>query len=300
MSSELETAPNQTFEANIYDTDYKPTWKEKSQELFHYRSLLKNSVIRDVKVRYKNSFLGILWSLLNPLLMMIVYTILFTKLIPNNSIRVYPIFILVALIPWQLLSGSLMRGTTAITENGALVRKVYFPRVILPTSVLFSNVVNFLLAFIVLIILLYTFKIGLTIHALWVPVILLTQLVFMLGLMLILGTFHVFYRDVIMILDVVLLAWFFLTPIFYPLEQISTSATIMGVTFNPSVVMRWINPMASIIDGYRTVLWGTLDSNGPVSMDPLYLLRTFVTAVIILIIGYFVFQRYEHNFAEKL
>lgn len=300
MTSDFNNPPKQIHRVTVYDSLSSQTWKEKGQELFHYRSLLKNSVVRDVKVRYKNSMLGVLWSLLNPLLMMIVYTVLFTKLIPDNSIRIYPIFILVALIPWQLLSGSLMGGTVSVTSNSSLVRKVYFPRIMLPTSVLLSNVVNFLLAFMVLIALLFVFDIGLTVHALWVPVILLTQLIFMQGLILILGTFHVFYRDAIMILDVLLLAWFFLTPIFYPLERLNQAVTIMGFTFNSAVVMRWINPMASIIDGYRTVLWGTLDSNGPVSMDPLYLLRTFVTAVIIFIIGYFVFQRYEHNFAEKL
>ncbi|MBE2223266.1 MAG: ABC transporter permease [Anaerolineae bacterium] len=300
MTSELNDVPQQTGGARLYDTNVAQTWQEKWQELVHYRSLLKNSVIRDVKVRYKNSFLGILWSLLNPLLMMVVYTVLFTILIPNNSIRMYPIFILVALIPWQFFSGSLMGGAVSITSNASLVRKVYFPRIMLPTSVLLSNLVNFLLAFSVLLVLLFGFGIGLTIHALWVPPILLTQLIFMLGLMMLLGTVHVFYRDVVMVLDVVILAWFFLTPIFYPFERLGESATIMGITFSPAVVMRWLNPMASIIDGYRTVLWGTENSNGPVSMDPSYLLRTFVTAVIVFVIGYFVFQRYEQSFAEKL
>lgn len=86
---------------------------------------------------------------------------------------------------------------------------------------------------------------------------------------------------------------------FYPFESLGTSTTIMGVTFNPAVVMRWLNPMASIIDGYRTVLWGTMGSNGPVNMDPSYLLRTSVTAVIIFIFGYYIFNRFEYLFGEK-
>jgi ABC-type polysaccharide/polyol phosphate export permease len=103
-----------------------------------------------------------------------------------------------------------------------------------------------------------------------------------------------------MILEVVILAWFFLTPIFYSLEMFGDSITLLGVTFNPAQVMRWINPMASIIDGYRTVLWGTYESGGPVSMNPVYLLRTLVTAVLVLITGYAVFARLNPLFGEKL
>jgi ABC-type polysaccharide/polyol phosphate export permease len=103
-----------------------------------------------------------------------------------------------------------------------------------------------------------------------------------------------------MILDVVILAWFFLTPVFYSLERFGSTATLFGITFVPAQVMRWINPMASIIDGYRTVLWGTYASSGPVSMNPAYLIRTFVTAVIVLVVGYFVFYRLEYQFGEKL
>lgn len=275
-------------------------WYAQFEELIQYRYLLKNLVLRELKVRYKNSVLGILWSLLNPLLMMMVYTILFTILIKSNTIPSYPIFILVALIPWNFLSSSLLGGTVAVTGNASLIKKVYFPRILLPTAVVLSNLVNFMLAFVVLIVLLFAFGIGLTVHALWVPILVLTQVIFMLGLSLILCTLHAFYRDVRMVLDVGILAWFFLTPIFYPFEQLAAEATLIGIPFDAAVVMRWLNPMASIIDGYRTVLWGTIGSNGPTSMDPAYLLRTFVTAVLVFIAGYAVFARSEHLFGEKL
>lgn len=282
------------------DTSSHNSWQKQILGLLKYQYLLRNLVMRNVKVRYKNSMLGILWSLLNPLLMMIVYTILFTKLFVNTSVRFFPVFILVALIPWNFFAGSLMSGTLSVTSNSSLVKKVYFPRLLLPTSSMLSELVNFGLAFIVLIIMLYVFGIGLTIHALWVPFILLIQIIFIQGIIMILSAVNVLYRDVVMVLNVVLLAWFFLTPVFYPFERLGTEATIMGVTFNPAVVMRWINPMASIIDGYRTVLWGTVESNGPVAMDPAYLLRTLVTAVIIFILGYFIFHRIEYLFGEKL
>jgi ABC-type polysaccharide/polyol phosphate export permease len=217
-----------------------------------------------------------------------------------NSTRQYAIFVLVGLIPWNFFTGSLMRGTTSVVGNSSLVKKVYFPRELLPFSSILSNLVNFALAFLVLVVFLYAFGIGLTVHALWVPVILLTQIIFTLGLVLLLGGLNVFYRDVLMILEVVVLAWFFLTPVFYSLEFFGDSATLFGLTFNPAQVMRWFNPMASIIDGYRTVLWGTFESTGPVSMNPAFLLRTFVTAVVILFLGYTVFNRLDHKFGERL
>lgn len=274
-------------------------WRLKLRELQDYRYLLRNLIARDLKARYKNSVLGILWSILNPLFLMIVFTVLFSVL-ANNQIRDYPIFVLTGLIPWNFFSGSLTGGTTSITGNSGLIKKVYFPRELLPTAALLSNLVNFLFAFLVLVIFLYIFGIGLTVHALWVPLILATQLIFTLGLVLLLGSLTVFYRDVLMILEVVMLAWFFLTPVFYSLEMFGSTATVMGYTFYPAQLLRWLNPMASIIDGYRTVLWGTYDSGGPASMYPPYLLRTFVTSVIVFIMGYAVFTRLNPLFGEKL
>jgi len=300
MTVELQKLDDEEMPIYIYDAEGKHQgWRFRFSELLHYRYLLRNLVSRDLKARYKNSVFGILWSLLNPLAMMLVFTLLFTFM-GNSETRQYAIFVLVGLIPWNFFSGSMMSGTTAVTSNSSLIKKVYFPRELLPSSALLSNLVNFGIAFIVLVIFLYAFGIGLTIHALWVPAILLTQLIFTLGLVLLLGALNVFYRDVLMILEVVMLAWFFLTPIFYSLEVFGETATLFGITFNPAQVMRWINPMASIVDGYRTVLWGTYGSEGPVAMNPAFLLRTFVTSVVILVAGYLVFSRLEHKFGEKL
>lgn len=300
MVPDIQPGKEKKSPVYIFDADWRyHGWRIKLQELKSYRYLLRNLVIRDLKARYKNSVLGILWSLLNPLGMMLVFTLLFTVM-GNDSTRQFPVFVLVGLIPWNFFTGSLISGTTAVTGNASLVKKVYFPREMLPASALLSNLVNFGIAFLVLVVFLYLFKIGLTVHALWVPPILITQLIFTLGLCLLLGSLTVFYRDILMILEVVVLAWFFLTPIFYSLEIFGETATIMGITFNPAQVMRWVNPMASIIDGYRTVLWGTYESAGPVSMNPAYLLRTFVTAVLVFIFGYYVFYRLEFQFGEKL
>ncbi|WP_374688276.1 ABC transporter permease [Promineifilum sp.] len=300
MTSETRPPSGGDTPVYIYNADQRGgDWRLKLRELRQYRYLLRNLVVRDLKARYKNSVLGILWSILNPLFLMGVFTVLFSVM-ANGQIRQYPIFVLTGLIPWNFFSGALVSGTVSVTGNSALVKKVYFPRELLPASALLSNLVNFFFAFLVLIVFLYVFGIGLTVHALWVPVLLLTQLIFTLGLCLLLGSLTVFYRDVLMILEVVTLAWFFLTPVFYSLEMFGNSATILGITFVPAQVMRWLNPMASIIDGYRTVLWGTYGSNGPVGMNPAYLVRTFVTAVIVLIVGYTVFTRLNPLFGEKL
>jgi lipopolysaccharide transport system permease protein len=274
-------------------------WRAHVATLTRYRFLIRNLVIRDLKVRYKNSALGILWSLLNPLLMMVVFSLVFT-VFTEQKIRQYPVFFLVGLVPWNFFSGALMAGTLSVASNVSLVKKVYFPREILPVGAILAFLVNFLIAFGILIIFLFGSGLGLTIHALWVPVILATQVIFTVGLSLLLSALHVFYRDVVMILDVALLAGFFLTPIFYPLSLYGESRTIAGLTFVPAQVMRWLNPMASIVDAYRTVLWGISNEVGPASMAPDFLLRTFVTAIATFVIGYIAFRRVEHLFGEKL
>ena len=294
MSNNVATEQIRVFE-NAGNT---PThWRTHLRELFRYRFLLYNLVIRDLKVRYKNSILGIFWSLLSPLLMMAVFSLVFT-IWGRQDLRQYPVFFLVGLIPWNFFSGALMSGTLSITANQSLVKKVYFPREILPIAAILSQFVNFLIAFFLLIIFLYLFGLNLTIYAVWVPLIILTQLIFTLGLSLFLGAIHVFYRDVVMILDVVLLAGFFLTPIFYPLDFYENVITIGGLS--PARVMRWLNPMASIVDGYRTVLWGNTGSQGPASMEPAFLIRTTLTALLTFVIGYYTFRKTQHLFGEKL
>lgn len=274
--------------------------RHRAAELMRYRYLLYNLVRRDLKVRYKNSLLGIVWSLLNPLLMMIVFSIVFTFAFKSGDIPNYPVFILVGLLPWNFFSGALIGGTVSITGNAGLIKKIYFPREILPTAAILSNLVNFFFAVIVLVIFLYASGIGLTRYALWFPILLIIQIIFTLGLSMLLGTINVFYRDVLMVLDIVMLAWFFLTPVIYSLEFFGAQQTVYGITFDPAEVMRWLNPMASIIDGYRTILWGNLAGTGPGPMDLRYLLRTAVTAVIVFIIGYSAFLRYQAVFGEKL
>jgi len=301
LMSKTEQSPDPLHSYEILDgqTGWLD-WRNKPQEWRKYRFLLQSLILRDLKARYKNSVLGILWSMLHPLGLMLVFTVIFTVLSSDNSQRQYPVFILVGIIPWNFFSGAITSGTVSVLGNASLIKKVYFPRELLPVSSLLSNLVNFLFACAVLLAFLYAFDLGLTIYALWLPVILVAQLFFTVGLVFLFSAIAVFYRDILMILEVVMTAWFFVTPIIYPFEIFGDTATVLGFTFEPARLMRWMNPMASIIDGYRTVLWGNVGSNGPVSMDPIFFIRTLVTSLIVLVVGYAIFTRMEHLFGEKL
>lgn len=264
------------------------------RELWQYRELIRNLVVRDLKVRYKNSFLGVAWSWLNPLLMMVVYTIFFTILLRNTNFPHYPVFLLSGLLPWNFFSESLTSATGSIVNNAHLIKKVYFPREVLPMSIVFAGLVNFIVALPVLFAMMLLFGVRPTPWVLLLPFTILIQVIFTVGLTLILSTLNVFYRDTQFILSVLMLAWFFLTPVFYPIETVPQRATLLGVTFNARLWLYRLNPMASIIASYRDLLyWGA-----PTGLD--FLLRTAVTSLIVLVVGYLVFLRYSPRFGEEV
>ncbi|MBI1877805.1 MAG: ABC transporter permease, partial [Chloroflexi bacterium] len=167
------------------------------KQLLHlgqYQSLIRNLVVRDLKVRYRNSVLGILWSLMNPLLMMLVFTVVFTVMAPVRSASVenFPIFLLCGLLPWNFFASSAIGSTVSIVANAPLIKKVYFPREVLPLSMILANLVNFSIALIVLFGMIFVFGIPLTIWALYLPVVILIQIIFTLGVGLFLATVNVF------------------------------------------------------------------------------------------------------------
>jgi ABC-type polysaccharide/polyol phosphate export permease len=261
-------------------------------DLYHYRELIRNLVTRDLKVRYKNSALGVLWSLLNPLLMTLVFTVVFTLMIPSD-IPNYPVFFMCGFLPWSFFQASLTGGTGSIVDNSNLIKKVFFPREILPLSVVLSNLVNFLVALIVLFAMIFVFQVGLTAAVLMLPLIILFQVMLTLGMALLLATANVFFRDTQHILEIVLLAWFFLTPIFYPITVLPQSAQILGLTVNIQLWARRLNPMASLVASYRDVLY----RGEPTGLD--FFLRTFVTCLVVLVVGYLVFCRFSSVFGEE-
>jgi len=270
------------------------------RELFLYRELLFNLVIRDLKLRYRNSVLGFLWSLVNPLLMMFVFTVVFSFMMPNTEIRRFPIFALCAILPWNFFSAALSQSVDSIVGNAHLIKKVYFPREVLPISVVTSNLVNFLLALLVLFCMLFAVGIGVTKWVVFLPLVILAQFLFTLGLAFILATMNVYYRDTGIIMDVILMAWFFLTPIIYPIEILPASRQLWGLALPIRRLMYILNPMASIVASYRTILYGSINGAppGPPAFD--FFSRTIVTSVVFLIGGYLIFARHSHVFGEEV
>lgn len=264
------------------------------QRLYSYRSLLYYLVQRDLKARYKNSVLGFLWSLLNPLGMMLVFVVIFGILRPQGEIERYPIFLLCGLLPWNYFNDSVMSSMNSINNGASLVKKVYFPRDILPIAEILSELVNFLLAFIVLFAALLIFRTNFSPWLWMLPIVILIQTCFQIGIGLILSTLNVFYRDTAMIVTVLMLALFFLTPIFYDVDLLPATLTLFGVDLPLRRLFYIFNPMASIINLYRDLLYAgtrtTLD----------FFLRTAATSLITLGVGYWVFDRYAGRFGEEV
>lgn len=254
------------------------------REIVQYRDLVRNLVARDLKVRYRNSVLGFLWCLLNPLLTMAVFTVVFTVLMKSN-IPNFPVFILIGILAWNLHTSAVMGAANSIVTNASLVMKVYFPRELLPISTVLANTVNFVLALIVLFAVILVLRIELGWSLLFLPVILATQVMLASGIGLALAALSVFFRDVGIIMETVMLSWFFLTPVFYRLEDLFPEyARLVYIA----------NPMASIISAYRDVLY----HGGMPGLD--FLTRTFVTSLVAFALGYAFFRRCAPRFGEEL
>ena len=262
------------------------------RELVRYRNLIRSLVIRDLKVRYKSSVLGFVWSLLNPLLMMVVFTFVFTVIFPTNGKEDFPIFFLAGLLPWQFFANSINMTTRSIVDNAHLIKKVYFPREALPIAGVLSHLVNFLLALVVFFALFPLFRVRVTGWVLLLPVIILIQLLFTLGLAFVLSTMNVFYRDTQHIMETLMLIWFFLTPIFYSLEDMQP--VLVGLRFDLRNIIYALNPMASLIKAYRAVLY---QGSAPYFMD--LGVTAFIT-LLVFVAGSLVFDHYSSVFSEEV
>lgn len=273
----------------------------KLAELWAYRELIKNMVLRDLRARYKNSILGYFWSLLNPLLMMLIFWFVFSVLL-RNGIPMYPVFLIVALLPWSFTVTAVSGGMRAILDNAHLVKKVYFPREILPITVVLANLVNYLLALPVMLLVMAGVQLTTIGHVqfAWTfgffPVLLGIQIIFLIGTTLLLSTVAVFFRDTTHIVDIFLQVWMFLTPVFFSLEAVTRGNVLAAKA------VRWLNPMASIIDFYRDIFYGqpgaAVPHPGLPALDGVF--RTLLTALVILAFGAYIFHRQSARFGEEL
>jgi lipopolysaccharide transport system permease protein len=256
-------------------------------------------VMRDLKARYKQSLLGYFWSLINPLMTMLIFWLVFSVLL-RNDIPMFPVFLLVALLPWNFAVTSVSGGMRSVLDNSNLVKKVYFPREILPITTVLSNLANYLLALPVMFLVMAGIQLTVLGHLqfswsfAFLPVIIVIQVILLIGMALLLSTIAVFFRDTTHIIDILIQLWIFLTPVFYSLDVVTKGNAIAAK------VVRWLNPMASLIDFYRDILYGqpTNPAPGLPAIDGVF--RTLLTALVILAVGAYVFHRYSPHFGEEL
>lgn len=254
------------------------------KDLYKYRELLKTSVKKEIRGKYKNSFLGVIWSFLNPLLQILVYAIVFPLIMKNNE-KNYVVFLCCGLIPWTFFSTAITRAAFTMIENGNIIKKVYFPREILPISICVSEAVNFLISTVIIIAFVLFNGLGLTTYILFYPLIYIVQFLLVLAIGLVVSSVTVYIRDLQHLIGVALQLLFYATPIVY------NPATINARGFE------WvlsINPMTYIIGAYRDIFYNQ------VMPDVTSLLVLGGILIIACVIGYMIFNKLQKGFAEEL
>ncbi len=254
------------------------------KEIYDYRQMVFSLVKKDLRGRYKGSVLGFMWTFINPLLQLVVYTVVFSLILKTNIERYY-LYLFVALIPWIFFSASLTGGSASIVAQKDLVKKIYFPRQVIPISYVTSSFVNMLLSFIVVFIVIIFSGAGINFLAvLCLPVIMIVEYMLALGTALIASAVTVYFRDLEHILGIVTMAWMYMTPIMYDKSIVPEKLLPL---FN-------LNPMTHIIGCYRDVLYyKTVPQLSA-------LLSSFILGIVFLISGHFLFLKLQRHFAEEL
>jgi lipopolysaccharide transport system permease protein len=255
----------------------------KLAELWEYRELLYFLTWRDIKVRYKQTALGAAWAIIQPFFTMIVFSLFFGNLakIPSDGIP-YPIFAYAALVPWTFFASGLGQASNSLVGSANLIKKVYFPRLAVPISTVLSGIVDFGLAFVVLLGMMLWFEIVPTLAILWLPFFLLLALVTSLGVGLWLSAMNVQFRDVRYLVPFLTQFWMFATPIAYPSSLLPDSWRTVYA----------LNPMVGVVEGFRWALLGTNTAPGAI------IIVSTVAALTILVSGAFYFRRMEKTFAD--
>lgn len=260
-------------------------------ELWEYRELLYFLTWRDIKVRYKQAVLGVAWAVLQPVLTMVVFTIVFQKIVHmpykpgvvNGRQIPYPIFTYVGLLPWNLFSGALGRAGTSLVGNANLLTKVYFPRLIIPVSAVVAGLVDFAIAFVVFLVMMAVYGIMPSWHMVWLPLFVLLAMAAALAFGLWLSALNVLYRDVQYIIPFLIELWMFMSPIIYAPPNFAKHP-VLGFIYN-------LNPMAGVIEGFRWALIGGVPPNGMVALASAVMLAVLAAGL-----GYF--KRMERTFAD--
>lgn len=253
------------------------------KEMYNYREFLKTNVKKDIRGKYKASFLGILWSFINPLLMSLVYAIVFPFILKSNQPH-YVTFVVIGVIAWNWFTVVISQGTFCILGNAEIIKKVYFPREILPISTATSGLINYLISTPIILIFLLLSGIGLSINILWLPLIAITQYILTIGIVLITSAINVYIRDAEYIINFLVMMLFYATPVLY-------STTLFPEKY------RWIlylNPMTTIINSYRDIFYYKTSPN------LLLLFGVLAISILLTIIGFIVFGKLKKGFAEEV
>lgn len=255
----------------------------KLRELWDYRELLYFLTWRDIKVRYKQTVLGASWAIIQPFFTMVVFSLFFGRLakIPSDNIP-YPIFSYAALVPWTFFANGLTQASNSLVGSANLIKKVYFPRLAVPIATVLSGVVDFALAFVVLLGMMFWYGIVPTANVLWLPFFLVLALVTSLGVGLWLSAMNVQFRDVRYIVPFLTQFWLFATPIAYPSSLLD----------EPWRTLYGLNPMVGVVEGFRWALLGANTTPGPI------IIVSSVAALLLLVSGTFYFRRMEKTFAD--
>jgi lipopolysaccharide transport system permease protein len=262
------------------------------RELWVYRELLFFLTWRDLKVRYKQTIIGLAWAVIQPVLTMVVFTLFFHELaqIPSVGNIPYTVFSLAALVPWTFFSSGLTKSTNSLVTSANLLKKVYFPRLIIPLSALFSSSVDFVIALAVLLIMVPFSNIGFTVNVFWLLPFFLLAFITSLGVGLWFSTMNVQFRDIGYVIPFIIQLWMFATPVVYSSDKFNNMSAQPTLQFVAHIAYV-LNPMASVIDGFRWALFGT-------PLDPSTLLISVIIALLIFISGLYYFSRFERTFAD--
>ena len=254
------------------------------KEIYKYREMIFSLVRRDLKGRYKGSVLGFAWTFLNPLLQLGVYTLVFS-VIMKNGIEDYYLYLFVALVPWLFFSSSVSAGSGCIRAQQDMIKKIYFPREVVPISFVTSQFVNMLLSLLVVFAVIIFSGKGINFVALlYLPLIMVIEYLLALGTLFVVAGLTVYLRDLEYLMGIITMSWQFLTPVMYGLDQVPEDIRFI---FN-------LNPMTSVIVAYRQIMYY---KEVP---DVTTLTQAVITGIILIIIGYFIFGHLQKKFAEEL
>ena len=266
---------------------------DRLKDLWLHRELLWNMTVKELKVKYKRSVLGFVWSFMNPVIMLAVFSLVFTLLVKNNM-QWFSVFLMSGLLPWMFFVNSLMQSVGSIVNNPGLVKKVYFPREVLPLAAVGANIFHFLMQMLVFFVFLLILRWHFSPYLALFPLVMLVEVCFATGMALFVSAANVYLRDVQHFVELATMAWFWITPIVYPMSL------LMG-KFEKYVPLYLLNPMANIVLMWQYIIYNP-NHYGPEAAYISFwgVLGTSVGSVLILVIGYYFFAKTERGFAEQI